>query len=296
VVPEGKRRSELDRLRRPPFSPTTKGLVHALERLGEVRALGVDTLDLSGLPPRRVAGLARYSELADRLEVFPAPAAAGATLHVIGSNNGLAPWTGLGLTAPTPEQIAEVEARVAAALAWIDATFDAAEDADLLGVVLAMQADTWAPVPASAQQAIVQRIASRTAAFDGQVLLLQVDSHEYRVDNPLALDNFTRIVVQGEMLPFEYLRLTVDPRDPALFSWDRVPVAQPSPAAVQTLSLPKRAKTETPRQPSLLRFGRMSYLRWILGFVLAMATIGVLPAGAAGRQGNGRSRSRTRSW
>ncbi|MGH9022414.1 MAG: DUF4158 domain-containing protein, partial [Acidimicrobiia bacterium] len=62
VVPEGKRRSELDRLRRSPFSPTITGLVQSLERLGEVRALGVDTLDLSHLPPRRVAGLARYAE------------------------------------------------------------------------------------------------------------------------------------------------------------------------------------------------------------------------------------------
>lgn len=62
VVPEGKRRSELDRLRRPPFSPTITGLVQALERLAEVRELGVDALDLSCLPPRRVAGLARYAE------------------------------------------------------------------------------------------------------------------------------------------------------------------------------------------------------------------------------------------
>jgi hypothetical protein len=150
-----------------------------------------------------------------------------ATLHVVGSNNGLAPWTGLGLTAPTPEQAAEVEARVAAALAWIDAAFEEAEQADLLGVVLAMQADTWDPVPTSAQQAIVARIAARTAAFDGQVLLLQGDSHQYVVDNPLGLANFTRVVVHGETLPFQYLRLTVDPRDPALFSWDRVQVTQP---------------------------------------------------------------------
>jgi len=62
VVPEGKRRSELDRLRRPPFSPTIGGLVQALERLGEVRALGVGALDLSHLPARRVASLARYAE------------------------------------------------------------------------------------------------------------------------------------------------------------------------------------------------------------------------------------------
>ena len=150
-----------------------------------------------------------------------------ATLHVVGSNNGLAPWTGLGLTAPTPEQIAEVDVRVAAALAWIDATFDAAEDAGLLGVLLAMQADTWDPVPSSAQQAIVDRIASRTAAYDGRVLLLQGDSHQYTVDNPLGLANFIRVVVHGETLPFEYLRLTVNPRNPVLFSWDRVQVTQP---------------------------------------------------------------------
>jgi len=150
-----------------------------------------------------------------------------ATLHVIGSNNGLAPWTGIGFTTPTPEQTAEVNARVAATLEWIDSTFDAAEDAGLVGVVLAMQADTWDPVPRSAQQAIVDRIAARTAAFDGKVLLLQGDSHRYLADNPLGLPNFTRIVVHGETLPFEYLRLTIDPRDPALFTWERVQVPQP---------------------------------------------------------------------
>ena len=62
VVPEAKRRSELDRLRRPPFAPTITGLVQALERLADVRALGVGDVDLSGLPPRRVAALARYAE------------------------------------------------------------------------------------------------------------------------------------------------------------------------------------------------------------------------------------------
>ena len=62
VVPEGKRRSDLDRLRRPPFSPTIAGLVQALERLGEVRSLGVGGLDLSAVPARRVAALARYAE------------------------------------------------------------------------------------------------------------------------------------------------------------------------------------------------------------------------------------------
>ena len=145
-----------------------------------------------------------------------------ATLHVVGSDNGLAPWTGN--TEPTPEQAAEVAARIEATLQWIDETFDAAEFRDAEGVVLAMQADTF-PTPGDGQQAIVDRIAARTAAFDGPVLLLQGDSHVFRVDHPLPLDNLTRIVVHGETLPFEYLRLTIDPRDPDVFSWERVQVA-----------------------------------------------------------------------
>lgn len=147
-----------------------------------------------------------------------------ATLHVIGSNNGLSPWTGIGNTVPTREQTAEVDARIAAAIAWVDETFDAAAQQDLAGVVLAMQADTWDPLPTSAQQGVVDRITERTAAFDGEVLLLQGDSHTYLADNPLALDNFTRIVVHGETLPFEYLRLTINPVRGELFSWERVPV------------------------------------------------------------------------
>jgi hypothetical protein len=150
-----------------------------------------------------------------------------ATLHVIGSDNGLVPWTGIGETMPTDDQAAEVEARIAAAVEWVDETFDTAESRDLDGVVLAMQADTFQPAPSSAQVAVIDRIAERTAAFDGQVLLLQGDSHTYLVDNPLGLGNFTRIVVHGETLPFEYLRLTIDPRDPELFSWERVQVEQP---------------------------------------------------------------------
>ena len=51
LVPEGQRRSELDLLRRPPFTPTITGLVRALERLERVRALGAAELDLSGYRP-----------------------------------------------------------------------------------------------------------------------------------------------------------------------------------------------------------------------------------------------------
>jgi Calcineurin-like phosphoesterase len=144
-----------------------------------------------------------------------------ATLHVVGSNNGLALWTGQ--PSPTPAQLAEVDARVAATVAWVDETFDVAERDGLAGVVLAMQADTF-PTPGTGQQAVIDRITARAASFDGEVLLVQGDTHTYLVDHPLPLDNVTRIVVHGETLPFEYLRLTIDLRAPELFSWERVQV------------------------------------------------------------------------
>lgn len=195
------------------------GGYNPLERLAAIRAtFFAEPGSLLGGRPATVDYQAEVVENVRWIE----SRVAFATLHVIGSNNGLGAWTGIGNTVPTADQTEEVDARIAAAIAWVDETFDAAEKRDLRGVVLAMQADTWAP--SSAQRAIVDRIATRTAAFDGEVLLLQGDSHRYVVDNPLALDNFTRIVVHGETLPFEYLRLTINPVQGELFTWERVPV------------------------------------------------------------------------
>jgi len=63
-VPEGQLRSELDLLRRPPFTPTIAGLVRALDRLERVRALGTGGLDMSDVPAARVVALARYADQA----------------------------------------------------------------------------------------------------------------------------------------------------------------------------------------------------------------------------------------
>jgi hypothetical protein len=196
------------------------GAYNPLERLAAVRRLFFPEPGATlGRHPDHVAfesGLVENVRWIESRTAF-------ATLHVIGSDNGLAPWTGLGFTAPTPAQAAEVADRNARTVAWIDETFDAAAARGLAGVALFMQADTFGPGPSPAQQAVVDRIAARAAAFPGKVLLVQGDSHTFKVDTPLA--NVTRIVVHGETLPFEYLRLTVDPRDPAVFSWERTPVA-----------------------------------------------------------------------
>lgn len=142
-------------------------------------------------------------------------------VHVVGSKNGLAPWFG---AAETPAQrelrLDEHRTRLAADLAWLDRTFATARQEGARGVVLAMQADTFAGSQEGFEE-IVERITERARRFDGPVLLLQGDTHEYLADQPLPdAPNVTRIVVEGETAD-EWLRLRIDPRDEQLFSWSR---------------------------------------------------------------------------
>ena len=59
VVPPGRRISRLEELRRGPVDRTAKALAGALRRVGQVTEIGLGTVDLSGVPPRRVVDLAR---------------------------------------------------------------------------------------------------------------------------------------------------------------------------------------------------------------------------------------------
>nr|WP_263303321.1 DUF4158 domain-containing protein [Streptomyces sp. 135] len=60
TVPPGERVSELDRLRRGPVRVSGPQMKRALERAEEIAALGMGAVDVSGIPPRRLAELSRY--------------------------------------------------------------------------------------------------------------------------------------------------------------------------------------------------------------------------------------------
>jgi hypothetical protein len=64
VIPAGGRQTPLDRLRTAPVRACAAGLLDALSRLYDVRAICAGRLDLSGLPPGRVKVLARYAAAA----------------------------------------------------------------------------------------------------------------------------------------------------------------------------------------------------------------------------------------
>jgi glycerophosphoryl diester phosphodiesterase len=157
-----------------------------------------------------------------------------ALVHVVGSDNGLAPWFG---GAETPEQraerLAEVAARETAALDWIDRAFDAARRERARGVVIGMQADTF--VGSSAFDRINDRLEDRAREFRRPVLLLQGDTHVYKTDRPLRrAPNLVRIVVEGETAS-EWLRLTIDPRSRKVFRWTREQL--PPPLTVATYNI-----------------------------------------------------------
>lgn len=165
-----------------------------------------------------------------------------AALHIVGSNNGMEPWTGK--TEATPEQTAEVRHRTAAVLRSIHQTFAKARKEHHKSVVLQTQADMFDPTVTdpkfadySAFQPIVKAITRESDAFHGPVYLFNGDSHQYNDDRPLAegsrwlkfygvdkpANNLTRVTVDGSTKVDNYLRVTIDRHDPQVLSWTRVP-------------------------------------------------------------------------
>lgn len=154
------------------------------------------------------------------------------TTHVVGSGNGLAPWTGT--TAATPEQQAEHDNRLVANLAWIDRTFDQATRNRANGVVIAHHANMWigGQTTATSTAPIVARIAERARRFGKPVLLLEGDSHTFLRDRPLvagspfhgvstAAPNLQRVVVPAGTA--EWLRLRIRPTTRRMFFVTLVP-------------------------------------------------------------------------
>jgi hypothetical protein len=122
-----------------------------------------------------------------------------------------------------PEEFA---ARSKALDAWVSATFEQARAQARPAVVLVMQANPFiggggggSGRVGSAYASLMNTITRETMNFNGEVLLIHGDSHQYRMDQPLAdprgqhpLRNFTRLEVFG--YPFmNWVRVRVAKRD-----------------------------------------------------------------------------------
>lgn len=172
-------------------------------------------------------------------------------VDIQGSNNSLQPWTGLGETTVTAEQLAEVQHRTDAVIAQIHETFADAERRNDRAVVLMTQADMFDPSLLAAATAnpetvsgfreIVKTIIEETNGFDAPVYLINGDSHVFAENQPLAegspwlavygqpaADNLQRITVDGSANATNYVRFTVAGNSTGgeVLSWEKVPFRQ----------------------------------------------------------------------
>jgi hypothetical protein len=158
-------------------------------------------------------------------------------LHVVGSNNNYRPGTcypvgsagcPTGNEAETAAQAAartdEADARVAANAIWLAETFDLADEQDAVGIALFIQADMWFREDTWGFDSFKDTLTALAAGFDGPIMLINGDSHNFAVNlRPELGDNVTQITVDATIEDdVEWLRLTVDPREEAVFGWERV--------------------------------------------------------------------------
>lgn len=217
------------------------GSYDPLERLDSLRALFFaepgHTLGGRNMGVEAQAGFPENVRWVDSRVTF-------AALHIIGSNNGLAAWTNDNASKKARRE-AEVAARVAANLAWLEGTFAEAERQGSAGIALFFQADMWAPedraagAAFSAHTSFVKRLSELAQAYGKPVLLVSGDSHDFRVDAGVPWftlygaqpqPNITQVIVDRSLEDdANYVRLTIDPRSASVFSWEQVPVAVTTP-------------------------------------------------------------------
>jgi hypothetical protein len=226
---------------------TNNGAYNPLERLDKLREVFFDE-------PGKTLGATMPVNTQEDLGLpenvrFTQNRVAFSVLNIQGSNNSLQPWTGLGETAATPEQLAEVEHRTDAVLAQIRETFADAGRRNHRAVVLMTQADMFDPSLLAAATAspeimsgfrdIVAAIVEETNNFDAPVYLINGDSHVFAENQPLAggspwlevygqpaADDLQRVTVDGSANATNYVRFSVDGNSAdgsGVLSWEKIP-------------------------------------------------------------------------
>jgi hypothetical protein len=153
----------------------------------------------------------------------------------------------VGLSRPPSDQ-ATAARRMDAALAWITRAFQVASDSNASGILIATQVDPWQVSglpfvvevlvgcpqclePTTGMERLYPVLAEHSIAFARPVVLAVGDTHVFRVDKPLRssetgliIENFTRVETFGNP-DVHWVRVTVDPEEPELFSFHQEIVA-----------------------------------------------------------------------
>jgi hypothetical protein len=214
------------------------GEYHPLERLQRLRELFFPTpgqsLGSERMQLESQASTPGYASFPENVR-WSREGIVFATLHVVGSHNGLAPFDPEAFVQRSQADDDEVAQRIDAAVAWIAATFRQAVEEQARGVFLVMQANPQleaghnlpsGPELAAARRgftAILESLEEHTLAFAKPVVLAHGDSHYFRVDKPGLIKrrfiaNFTRVENFGPGR-VHWVEVTVEPDAKNLFSF-----------------------------------------------------------------------------
>ena len=214
------------------------GLFDPLERLQKLRSLFYPRVGMTlGKRPMKVESQAvspEYREFPENVR-WEEEGVHYATIHIVGSGNGLAPFQQPSSTevktAPvrTEEHDAEVERRTIAGIVWLRRAFAEAESGK--GLFLTLHAALglerrWEADPPHFE-ALLDVLREETERFARPVVLAHGDSHFFRIDKPLRrkadgrrLWNFTRVETFGAS-DVNWIEVTVDPQSANVFSFEQ---------------------------------------------------------------------------
>ncbi|HKN90653.1 MAG TPA: hypothetical protein VJ622_10245, partial [Acidimicrobiia bacterium] len=115
--------------------------------------------------------------------------------------------------------------RRVANLAWLQAAFDQAQSTDAPAVMIIWQVDPWQPTFGVNDTPgywgyLMDELKQRASAFGKPVVLVHGDTHVYRIDNPWPdVPNFTRVETHALDDSINWIRATVDPSAPRVFTF-----------------------------------------------------------------------------
>jgi len=230
---------------------TSNGSYDPLERLSYLRTFFFNKPTSQGLNPlslRRQGSLGgEYSENSR----FVRNNVMFVALNVVGSNNNFVATEEQCINksyrtqADCDAATAEFRARNKKNLAWLHNSFRRAKNHNRAGVVIVIQADMYAPfdladggykdyfLPSLTKKNGYTRffnaLVEETHNFDGQMVLVNGDSHYFRLDKAMVDDNgqltpnFTRVEVFGSS-DNSWVEMTVDPSTENVFTFVPVPL------------------------------------------------------------------------
>ncbi len=232
----------------------SNGQFNPLERLSFLRdVFFLDPYRSTGQRPMRVRPQSTFSGFEGYVEnvLFKKKRVVFSTIHVVGSNNNLAPWSGIdpndSFENPRPDRLAEFQSREAASIHWLNHTFNVAERNSSPGVFIMIHGNPRFDLEEtedgrSGFNRFINTLRERALQFKKPVVLVHGDFHVFLIDKPMFGAPLGSFRVTADGLPamlgtmsriqtfgspdVHWLKITVNPRSRNVFTFQERIVKQ----------------------------------------------------------------------